>query len=300
MAQVLNVGLQGEQFVPLGHEQVATRIDEVEFEKEKGHLVVSDIRVVWYKNPKSQKSGILKGILAAAAVGVAGAAIGSELRQHGGFVGAIAGRGIQTAATATATAVVFHSLNSNQLVQRGADGSAETLAIPARAIKNATVQKDLLIIMLTSGDQLIFKAKNAKMLPVASAQIQIARDANKCPYCGQQPPPGAITCPRCGASVSGAGAPAAPAAPSAAPPSAAYSGPGGAYSGPAPMPVAPSSFAQQMMLVQCPYCRTTVSAGRMCAKCGRPLIVACSQCRQDVPLWMYPQGYCPNCGNKLF
>lgn len=293
MGLVLNVGLQGEQFVPLGHEHVATNIDEVEFEKDKGHLVVSDIRVVWYKNPKSQKGEFLKGFLKAAAVGVAGAAIGGELRQHGGFVGGVVGRGLQTATTATAAAIVFKSLTTNQLVQRGPDGSAETLAIPIRAIKNATVQKDILIIMLTSGDQLVFKSKNAKMFSVASAQIQVARDANTCPYCGQTPPPGAITCPRCGASVSGTGVPAAQATPAPV-------RPGGAYTGPSAVSVTLPTMTPQMMQAQCPYCRATVAVGRMCANCGKPLMITCSQCKNDVPLWVYPQGRCPNCGNKLF
>jgi DNA-directed RNA polymerase subunit RPC12/RpoP len=293
MGLVFNVGLQGEQFAPLNHEQVATTIDEVEFEKDKGHLVVSDIRVVWYKNPKSQKGEFLKGFLKAAAVGVVGAAVGGELRQHGGFVGGLVGRGLQTATTATATAIVFKSLTSNQLIQRGPDGSAETLAIPIRAIKNATVQKDTLVIMLAGGDQLLFKSKNAKMFSVASAQIQTARDANKCPYCGQQPAPGAITCPRCGASVSGGGAPAAP-APSAP------ARPGGAYTGPGGVSVTLPTVTPQMMQAQCPYCRVTVAVGRMCANCGKPLMITCSQCKQDVPLWVYPQGRCPNCGNKLF
>jgi predicted amidophosphoribosyltransferase len=205
----------------------------------------------------------------------------------------VVGRGLQTATTATAAAIVFKSLTTNQLVQRGPDGSAETLAIPMRAIKGASVQKDTLVIMLTSGDQVLFKSKNAKMFTVATAQIQVARDANTCPYCGQTPPPGAITCPRCGASVSGTAAPAASPAP-------AQTRPGGGYAGPGAVSVTLPTMTPQMMQAQCPHCRATVAVGRMCANCGKPLMVTCSQCRQDVPLWVYPGGFCPICGSKLF
>jgi hypothetical protein len=288
MSLVLNVGMQNGQFVPLGYEHVATTIDDVEFEKKDGYLVISDVRVVWYKKLKS--GGMFKGILKAAAVGAAGAAIGGQLRSHGGFVGNIVGRGVQTATSAAATAITFDAMHANQLVHRAPDGSAETMAIPLPTIKNATVQKDLLIIMLATGDQIAFKSSKSKMFAVAVAQIETAKQQSNCSFCGAAIPPGATHCPNCNAAVTvTAGRPAPP--PPAAP---------GGYAGPSAVSVNFGGVTPQMVQAQCPYCRQTVAVGRRCANCGKPLLVTCGHCKEEVPLWIYPQGRCPHCGEKLF
>jgi len=290
MSAVLNVGTQNGQFVPLGYEHIATTIDDVQFEKSSGYLVVSDIRVVWHKKPRALSGGMLGGFLKAAAVGAAGAAIGGQLRSHGGFVGNVVGRGVQTATGATATAIAFNAMRANQLVHRAPDGSAETMAIPLPTIKNATVEKDMLIILLTTGDQIVFKSSKSKMFSVAAAQIKSAKQQSNCSFCGAAIPPGATHCPNCGAAVTvGTGGP-APAAPAGA----------GAYPGPSSVSLPLGGVPPQMVQAQCPYCKQTVAVGRMCANCGKPLLVTCGKCKQEVPLWMYPQGRCPNCGEKLF
>jgi predicted RNA-binding Zn-ribbon protein involved in translation (DUF1610 family) len=288
MSVVLNVGTQNGQFVPLGYEHVATTINDVEFEKKDGYLVVSDIRVVWYKKPKSASGGMLKGFLKAAAVGAAGAAIGGELRSRGGFVGNIVGRGVQTATGATATAIAFDAMGRNQVVHRTPDGSAETMAIPLPTIKNATVEKDMLTITLTTGDQIVFKSSKAQMLSVAVAQIQTVKQQNNCSFCGAAIPQGSTHCPNCGAAVTVGTSRVAPAAPA------------GASAGPSSVSLNLGGIAPQMIQAQCPYCKQTVAVGRRCANCGKPLMVTCGKCKQEIPLWMYPQGRCPNCGERLF
>ena len=86
MTSFLNVAVQDGQFVPLGHEKVATAIDEVKFEGENGRLVVSDVRVVWYKQEKKKGGGLFGGFAKALAVGVAGSAAAGVARRHGGIV----------------------------------------------------------------------------------------------------------------------------------------------------------------------------------------------------------------------
>jgi len=290
MAFFMNVAIQDGRFVPLAHEQVATSIDDVKFEGNDGHLVVTDVRVVWYKKPKKKRGGLLGGFAKALAVGVAGAAASSALRTHGGVVGDIVGRGVETAADATATAIVFDTLASNQLIRRGPDGQAESLAIPLLAIKDITAQGKQLVVTLESGDALVFNSSKAKMLAVAAAQIKSVKQQNKCPYCGAAIPPGSTHCPNCAAPVTSAAAPRAPTPPMAPA---------------APMaPVAPGPvmmpFPMGIPQIQCPYCRATVTPAKVCPNCGRQLIVTCSKCETDVPLFLYPQGRCPNCGNKLF
>jgi len=58
MTEFLNVSVQNGQLVPLGHEKIATAIDDVKFEGNSGRLTVSDIRIVWYKLEKPKGGGL--------------------------------------------------------------------------------------------------------------------------------------------------------------------------------------------------------------------------------------------------
>ncbi|MHA1364524.1 MAG: hypothetical protein ACTSP1_18700 [Candidatus Freyarchaeota archaeon] len=51
----------------------------MKFEKERGTLVITDVRIVWYKKRGGGKS-FLKGVLAATAVGIAGSIAGDLVR----------------------------------------------------------------------------------------------------------------------------------------------------------------------------------------------------------------------------
>jgi DNA-directed RNA polymerase subunit RPC12/RpoP len=277
------VSFQRGQLVPLAYESVATKIDKVKFEDEEGRLVVSDIRVVWYKTKKGRS--VLKGVAAAIAVGVGGAVVGRAARHHGGVVGDIVGRGVERGTGVAAGAIMFDTITKHHMVKRGEDGTAETMAIPLRAISNATVHKDKLIITLSSGDDIDFEGKRkGKMFSVAVAQLMTAKDANKCPYCGAKPQPGASECSRCGAAVEGGTGPTQAAAPTGMP-----------TGMPAGMPMMTG-----MPTFQCPFCKAKIMPGEHCVSCGRRLLARCSKCEADIPLFMYAGAKrCPQCGGVL-
>ncbi|MFX0168576.1 MAG: hypothetical protein ACFE89_04370 [Candidatus Hodarchaeota archaeon] len=280
MTDFLNVAIQNGQFVPLGHEQVATTIDEVRFEGETGRLVVSDVRVVWYKQQKKKGGGLLGGFAKAFAVGVAGSAAAGVARRHGGIIGRAVGHGIQSATDATAKAIVFDSLRGNQLVTRGADGSAESLAIPLIAIDNISSPNDKLIITLNGGDDIEFTSKKEKMFAIVEAQIETAKAKNKCPYCSAHIPNGATHCPNCAAAVrSGTASTPSPVTP-------------------ATMPTTPGVMPS-MPQVQCPHCKNTVAISERCTQCGGTLIAHCPKCNAEYPLFMYQGNFCPKCGAKI-
>lgn len=280
MSEFLNVAVQNGQFVPLGYEQVATAIDEVKFEGKNGRLIVSDVRVVWHKVEKPKGGGLFGGFAKALAVGVAGSALAGAARRHGGFAGRAVGRGIQHATDATATAIMFDTLASNQLIARAPDGSAETIAIPLISIDSVSSPQDKLIITLSVGDNLIFTSDKEKMFAVAEAQIQSAKTKNKCPFCGTHVPDGTTHCPHCSAPVRSGPSTPTPPTPAA---------------GPAMMPGGMPSIPQ----VQCPHCKQTVTMSQACTNCGKKLIAQCPKCDAEYPLFMYPGKHCPQCGTKM-
>ena len=281
MTDFLNVAVQNGQFVPLGHEKVATAIDEVKFEGENGRLVVSDVRVVWYKQEKKKGGGMFGGFAKAFAVGVAGSAAAGVARRHGGILGRAVGRGIQHATDATARAIVVQSLRGNDLITRGADGSAETLAIPLITIENVDSPNAKLIITLSGGDDIEFTSKKEKMFAIVEAQIEAARAKNKCPYCSAHIPNGATHCPNCAAAVRTEAA----SAPTPSMPA----------TGPTIMPGAIPSIPQ----VQCPHCQKQVTISEFCGQCGGKLIAHCPKCDSEYPLFMHQGKFCPKCGAKL-
>ncbi len=281
MTEFLSVSFQDGQFVPLGYEEVATTIDEVKFEGSNGRLVVSDVRVIWYKVEKPKGRGLLGGFAKAFAVGVAGSVAADTARRHGGIFGRAIGRGIRHATYATTSAIMFDTLASKQLVARGEDGKAESLAIPLMAIDNVDSPKNKLTITLSSGEDIEFESKKPQMFAVVEAQIETAKAKNKCPFCGTHIPSGKTHCPHCAAPVKSG--------PSGAPPSATPVGPQ------ARMPSGMPSIPQ----VQCPHCKATVPMSEACTNCGKKLIVHCPKCDSDYPLFMYQGKFCPKCGHKI-
>jgi predicted amidophosphoribosyltransferase len=280
MTDFLNVTIQNDQLVPLGFEEVATSIDEVKFEGKKGRLVVSDVRVVWYKQEKS-KGGLFGGFAKAFAVGVAGSVAADAARRHGGIVGRSVGRGIRHATQATATAIVVDSLQSNQMIARGKGGAAESLAIPLMTIDNIDSPKNKLVITLSSGEDIEFESKKPQMFAVVEAQIESAKTKNKCPFCGANVPSGKTHCPHCAAPVrTGSSSAPAPTAPA---------------TGPVMMPSGMPSMPQ----VQCPHCKATVAISEACTNCGGKLIANCPKCDAEYPLFMYQGNFCPKCGAKI-
>lgn len=281
MTEFLNVSVQNGQLVPLGYENIATAIDEVKFEGKNGRLTVSDVRLVWYKVEKKRGGGLFGGFAKALAVGVAGSVAAGAARRHGGFAGRALSRGIRHATHATATAIVVDSLSSNDMIARGQGGDAESLAIPLMVIDNIDSPQKKLVITLTSGENIEFEGKKPQMFAVIEAQIEAAKTKNKCPFCGTNVPSGETHCPHCAAPVrSGASGPPTPSTPVAGP----TIMPGG-------MPAIPQ--------VQCPHCKNTVPISERCNQCGKPLIVHCSKCDTDYPLFMFQGNFCPKCGNKI-
>ncbi|MFX1510449.1 MAG: zinc ribbon domain-containing protein [Promethearchaeota archaeon] len=281
MTEFLNVSVQNGQLVPLGYEKIETTIDDVKFEGNSGNLAVSDIRIVWYKLEKQKGGGLLGGFAKAFAVGVAGSVAAGAARRHGGFAGRAIGRGISHATHATATAIVLDTISTNQMVARGKGGVAESLAVPLMVIDNIDSPQNKLVITLTSGEDIQFESKKPQMFAVIEAQIEAAKVKNKCPFCGSSIPAGDTHCPHCAAPVTSG----APSSPSPAPP----------VTGPAMMPGGMPAIPQ----VQCPHCHKTVPISERCTQCGKELIVHCSKCDSEYPLFMFQGNFCPKCGNKI-
>ncbi|MFX1565375.1 MAG: hypothetical protein ACFFCH_05240 [Promethearchaeota archaeon] len=281
MTEFLNVAVQNGQLVPLGYEKIATTIDDVKFEGNTGHLAVSDIRIVWYKLEKQKGGGLFGGFAKAFAVGVAGSVAAGAARRHGGFAGRAIGRGIRTATHATATAIVLDTISTNQMVARGKGGVAESLAVPLMVIDNIDSPQNKLVITLTSGEDIQFESKKPQMFAVIEAQIEAAKVKNKCPFCGTSIPTGETHCPHCAAPVTSSA--------STSPP------PASQVTGPAMMPGSMPPIPQ----VQCPHCNKTVPISERCNQCGKELIVHCSKCDSEYPLFMFQGNFCPKCGNKI-
>ena len=282
MTEFLNVSVQNGQLVPLGYEKIASTIDDVRFEKNTGRLVVSDVRLVWYKMEKPKGGGMFGGFAKAFAVGVAGSVAAGAAQRHGGIFGRAVGRGIRTASHATATAIMINTLSTNQMVARGQGGVAETLAVPLMIIDNIDSPGNKLVITLSSGEDIEFEAKKPQMFAVIEAHIESAKVKSKCPFCGTHVPSGKTHCPHCGAPVR---------TPSSDPPPISTPSAGPAFT-PGTMPAMPQA--------QCPHCKNTVPISEHCSNCGKKLIVHCSKCDAELPLFMFPGKFCPNCGNKLF
>lgn len=123
----LNVGLdQNGQFIPLNYEHIGTTLDNVKFDKDWGTLTVSDVRIVWYKK-KSAGKAILKGALAAAAVGIASAAAGQVIgRSVGGWAGHIARSAITGAGFAVGSGMIFGAMTGNDFMNIGRDGKLDS------------------------------------------------------------------------------------------------------------------------------------------------------------------------------
>ncbi len=185
------------------------REEDVKFEGEEGNLELTDVRLVWYKNP-SHSAGLKKFAVIAGAV--AGAALlegmGSQVKGIGGAAMRSAGRGLGVAAVFGA----LSSWNQDSFVNKDANGHAESVALPLVAFAQAQIMGDKLVLPLKSGGDMRFEFKHPKLITAFIANINAAQEQGKCPYCGA-PSRGLTSCAQCGAPLEGGRAGAAPTGP---------------------------------------------------------------------------------------
>lgn len=193
----------------MGHETKMIREEDVKFEGEEGNLELTDVRLVWYKNP-SHSAGLKKFAVIAGAV--AGAALlegmGSQVKGIGGAAMRSAGRGLGVAAVFGA----LSSWNQDSFVNKDANGHAESVALPLVAFAQAQIMGDKLVLPLKSGGDMRFEFKHPKLITAFIANINAAQEQGKCPYCGA-PSRGLTSCAQCGAPLEGGRAGAAPTGP---------------------------------------------------------------------------------------
>jgi hypothetical protein len=278
----LGVGFdQSGQFTPLNYESLATRLDKVKFDKEWGTLLVSDVRIVWYKKRGGSGKSFLKGALAATALGIAGSVAGDVVGGAiGGWAGHIADRAITSAGYAASSGIMFNAMTGNDFMNLSQDGKLDSIAIPLASVKDATSDKNGLTIVLESGDTMRFEVKNVKALPAIKAMIISKKKEGKCPYCGAVVAPGNTSCQSCGAPVSGGPAPAAPTR--------------------ASMPNVTVQLGAQTPTAKaiCPSCGKQVPLTKFCCECGSPMGQTCSTCGKAIPAEASGK-FCPHCGGKL-
>ncbi len=294
----LNVNLQNGNFQTLNYEREVTRVNDVklEGEKEKGLLVLTDIRLVWFKTEKKKKG--FGGFLKKAAMIGGAIAAGAILEGVGDSVGGIGGRVIRNAGRSIAYGGVTAGITSivrDQMFNMGPDGRPESVSIPLGSINDVSKSGNKLIITLSNMETISFEFDNKKFIDQFLLNIKSAQDEGKCPYCGYAIPPGSTTCPQCGAP---------------APPSVANKAPrgGAAPTGAAPMgggaPVDLSSAAsaifnmQNIPQIKCPTCGQLTPVGEHCVHCGAALFVECPHCHAHLPVTMAGK-YCPSCGKPL-
>ncbi len=177
------------------------REKDVKFDDEDGSLEVTDIRIVWIKNPSRwgglKKAGAIAGAIAGA---VAVDALGDSI---GGRTGrAISRAGWRMGAGAAGLAITKWTMDS--YYNKDKDGNTESIALPIVAISQATQTGDRLIVELKSGGHMDFKFKQKKVIPSIIASISSAQNEGKCPFCGTQTR-GGTQCPNCGAPIEGGG-----------------------------------------------------------------------------------------------
>lgn len=280
----LNVGFdQNGQFIPLNYEHISTTLDNVKFDKDWGTLTVSDVRIVWYKK-RSVGKALLKGALAAAAVGIASAAAGELVgRSMGGLAGNIARSAITGAGFAVGSGMILGAMTGNDFMNMGRDGKLDSLAIPLASVKDIQSDNKGFTVILESGDSMRFEVKNLKFLPAIKATIKAKKDEGKCPYCGAAIPAGNTSCQSCGAPVRGPIAP-----PGTIRPPSAFGSQISAH-GPA---------AQTIQTTRCPSCGKQVPLAKFCLECGASMGQVCPNCGQAVPSNLSGK-FCPHCGSKI-
>ncbi|MGQ9721185.1 MAG: zinc ribbon domain-containing protein [Candidatus Jordarchaeum sp.] len=278
----LGVGFdQSGQFSPLNYESVGTRLDNVKFDKEWGTLMVSDIRVVWYKKRSGSGKSLLKGALAATALGIAGSVAGDLVgRSVGGWAGRIADHVITSAGYAASSGIIFNAMTGNDFMNFSQDGKLDSIAVPLASIKDATTDKKGLTLVLESGDTMRFEVKNVNTLPAIKAMIISKKKEGKCPYCGAIVAPGNTSCQSCGAPVRASPTTVAPMRP-AIPNITVQTG--------APSPA---------VKVTCPSCGKQVPPTKFCCECGSQMGHECPNCGEPIPTEVSGK-FCPHCGQKL-
>jgi hypothetical protein len=197
----LMVTQSGSGLQTMDYERKMVREKDVKFDGEDGSLELTDVRLVWYKKPKKQ-SGLRKfGALAGA---VAGAALlegaGRQMGGIGGRALRSVGRGIGYAAVGTAVS----SWTRDSYYNKDDKGNTESIALPLLAITQATQSGNKLIVELKAGGNMQFEFKQKKVIPGVVANVNVAQDEGKCPYCGTGAG-NAVSCPKCGAPLGGSG-----------------------------------------------------------------------------------------------
>ncbi len=295
----LNVNLQNGNLQTLNYEHEITRVKDVklEGEKEKGMLVLTDIRLVWFKTQKKKGFG---GLLKKAAVIGGAIAAGAILEGIGDSVGGIGGRALRHAGRGIIYGGVTAGVASivrDQMYNMGPDGKPESVSIPLGAINDVSKSGNKLIVTLSNMETISFEFGNKKFIDQFLFNIKSAQDEGKCPYCGYSIPPGSTTCPQCGA-------PAPPSVANKAPRGGAPTGGAPAMGGGGGAAIDLSSAAstifnmQNIPQIKCPHCGKATPVGEHCVHCGGALVVVCPHCDAHIPVTMAGK-YCPSCGKPL-
>lgn len=243
--------------------------------------MVSDIRVVWYKKRSGSGKSLLKGALAATALGIAGSVAGDLVgRSVGGWAGRIADHVITSAGYAASSGIIFNAMTGNDFMNFSQDGKLDSIAVPLASIKDATTDKKGLTLVLESGDTMRFEVKNVNTLPAIKAMIISKKKEGKCPYCGAIVAPGNTSCQSCGAPVRASPTTVAPMRP-AIPNITVQTG--------APSPA---------VKVTCPSCGKQVPPTKFCCECGLQMGHECPNCGEPIPTEVSGK-FCPHCGQKL-
>lgn len=231
------------------HERKMVREKDVKFDGEDGSVEVTDVRIVWYKNPSKWGGAKKWGAIAGA---VAGAALLEGAGRQMGGLGRSITRGLARGITYAAVGTAISSWSRDSYFNKDDKGNTESLAIPVIAISQATQSGNRLIISLKSGGDMQFDFKQKKVIPSVIANLTSAQEAGKCPYCGANA--GNVpSCPNCGGVIEGGSGEAAP-------------------SGGDSMTIHVSDRGPSNAAGYCHNCGKAYPAGaRFCGGCGQPV-----------------------------
>ncbi|MFX1484207.1 MAG: zinc ribbon domain-containing protein [Promethearchaeota archaeon] len=199
--QFLTVSYSGSGLNTMKHERKMVREKDVKFDNEDGSLEVTDVRIVWIKNPSRWGTAKKFGVLAGA---VAGAALLEGAGRQMGGLGRSVTRSLARGITYAAIGTAISSWTADSFYNRDQHGNTESLAIPVMAINQATQSGDRLIVELKSGGTMEFHFKQKKVIPSVIANLSSAQSQGKCPYCGANAG-NAPKCPNCGGIIEGGG-----------------------------------------------------------------------------------------------
>jgi len=197
----LTVSYGGSGLETMNYEKKMVREKDVKFDGEDGSIELTDVRLVWIKAPKKTSGWKKFGAIAGA---VAGAAL---LEGVGGQMGGIGGRALRSVGRGLGYAAVGTAISSwhmDSYYNKDKDGNTESIALPLMAISQANQSGNKLIVDLKAGGNMQFEFKQQKVIPSILANVNMAQNQGKCPYCGAAAG-NAATCPQCGAPLGGTG-----------------------------------------------------------------------------------------------